>query len=113
MLRPLVLLPLLGALTACGGDEIYACDFRNSSEERCQERRRTIPDPAGSTETVFQQTCEASGGGFLADGCPVEGRVVGCRLDGGGGGEEVTDWYYGAQTRDAVMGDCSGTIVDP
>lgn len=101
----------LFALAGCGGGDVDGCDFR-SEEDRCQERVREVADPAGTVSAAFQMTCEAAGGGFLADGCPAEGRVAGCEL--GSGAETVTDWYYAPKTRaDVEMACGDDTVVDP
>ena len=101
-------------LAACGGDSVDGCDFR-AEDDRCQERVRSVSDPVGAASSGFKATCEAAGGVALDDGCPTDGRVAGCVLDGGGGAEEVTDWFYAPATRADVEMACAGdgTVVDP
>lgn len=101
------------SLASCGGGDTDGCDFR-VQENRCQERVRDVADPAGTVSAAFENTCEAAGGGFLADGCPADGRVAGCELSGAGA-ETVTDWFYAPATRDDVVRECEGdgTVVDP
>lgn len=86
-------------------DQTVGCDFRNGSlngpEDRCQDRD-------GAQATGFDAACEAAGGEVVDGGCPTDGVVAGCELEGGSAAGTVTDWYYGPETVESVTAECDG-----
>lgn len=101
-IRALPLLMLLSLPLAACGDGIYGCDLRDPmrTEQRCQERTAPVATP----EATFEATCEASGGDYLADGCPRTDAVGACEIDAGT--EDVLDIYYAPMTAAEVEQIC-------
>lgn len=111
MLRVAFLLSLSGCGVVAG---TIGCDLRTESaangyEDRCQERDGIQGNAA------FGGFCETLGGDSVKGGCPTEGIVAGCELDGSNGTGGVIDWYYEPVTREEVESTCAdeGTVVDP
>lgn len=95
----------------CGSDEVRGCDLREA-DNRCQERTSEVDGISAAVSGTYEATCEASGGTYLSDGCPEDGRVLGCEISSGGA-ETVVDWYYAPETRATAEADCDGTVIEP
>lgn len=104
-------LPLSLAGCDLGGGAV-GCDFRegslNGPEDRCQER-------TGLQAATFDAACEASGGVPVDGGCPMDGVVAGCLLNGSGANGDVIDWYYAPETVESVTSSCgsSDEFIEP
>lgn len=105
MTRLLLVLSVLAALGGCNS----SCDFRDSGEDRCQERT------GAQGNALFGTTCSAVGGVQASGTCPDEDLIVGgCLISELAG--DVTDWYYEPMTTAEVEETCisdGGEFVSP
>lgn len=103
---PLLLLVVTAVTAGC--DRAVGCDFREAqftgAEPRCQER-------SGLQANGFDLVCEGLQADPVEGGCPVEGIVAGCAVEGGG--TDVVDWFYPPTTREEVEADCDTEVLEP
>jgi hypothetical protein len=100
-----LLVVVTAATAAC--DRAVGCDFREgrlNPEPRCQER-------LGLQSAGFDAVCEGLQADSVEGGCPTEGIVAGCAVEGGG--TDVVDWFYAPKTREEVEADCDTEVLDP
>lgn len=93
-------------VAGCGlSGEAGRCDFRakETSAPRCQDWNSSLPNAKAS----YKAACEASGGVYADESCPLGDSVGGCKQNANNAdGSEVIDYYYPPRTAEETMTAC-------